>query len=185
MQKLAALEGAGSGHSCSPRAWRPWRRSPWRASREAGDGIVCPAALYGGTVHLLTDLLSRFGVEARASSKSTVQRKPDKALGESTRLLWFESPVNPVLRCVDIRALAAAAGRRRGVLSCLDNTFASPINQQPLALGVDLVMHSATKYWAGTATSPPASWPGRAALVNRDRARAAAARHRARSAARL
>jgi cystathionine beta-lyase/cystathionine gamma-synthase len=62
--------------------------------------------------------------------------------------VWFESPINPTLRCVDIAAVASAC-RARGVTSVIDNTFASPINQQPLAMNVDLVMHSATKYLNG------------------------------------
>src|SRR4029450_12310389 len=67
---------------------------------------------------------------------------------ESTKLVWFESPINPTLRCVDIAKVANAC-RARGVLSVIDNTFASPVNQQPIALGVDIVMHSATKYLNG------------------------------------
>ena len=63
-------------------------------------------------------------------------------------MLWFESPINPTLRCVDVKAIADAC-RARGVLSVIDNTFASPINQQPLSLGVDLAMQSATKYLNG------------------------------------
>ena len=63
-------------------------------------------------------------------------------------MVWFESPINPTLRCIDIAAVAAAC-RARGVVSVVDNTFASPINQQPLSLGVDVVMHSATKYLNG------------------------------------
>jgi len=62
--------------------------------------------------------------------------------------VWFESPINPTLRCVDVAAVAAAC-RAKGVISIVDNTFASPINQQPLALGVDLAMQSATKYLNG------------------------------------
>ena len=62
--------------------------------------------------------------------------------------MWFESPINPTLRCVDMRAVAAAC-RAAGVLSVIDNTFASPLNQQPLALGVDMSMQSATKYLNG------------------------------------
>jgi cystathionine beta-lyase/cystathionine gamma-synthase len=72
----------------------------------------------------------------------------DALVSEGTRLLWFESPVNPTLRCVDVAAIAAAC-RARGVVSVFDNTFATPVNQRPLALGVDLVMHSATKYLNG------------------------------------
>src|SRR5262249_44961157 len=75
-------------------------------------------------------------------------KAPEKLIGERTRILWFESPINPTLRCVDIRRIAAAC-RECGVLSVIDNTFASPINQQPLAMGVDLAMQSATKYLNG------------------------------------
>jgi cystathionine beta-lyase/cystathionine gamma-synthase len=69
-------------------------------------------------------------------------------IGPKTRLVWFETPINPTLRCVDIAAVAEAC-KQAGVLSAIDNTFASPINQQPLALGIDLSMQSATKYLNG------------------------------------
>ena len=75
-------------------------------------------------------------------------RTPATVLSDSTKLLWFESPINPTLRCVDIAAVAAAC-RTRGVISVIDNTFATPVNQSPVQLGVDLVMHSATKYLNG------------------------------------
>ena len=113
----------------------------------AGDEVVCSAAIYGGTLHLLHDLLSRFGVVARFVSVEELGT-PEAVLGDRTRILWFESPINPTLRCVDVRRIAAAC-RARGVMSVIDNTFASPINQQPLALGVDLAMQSATKYLNG------------------------------------
>jgi cystathionine beta-lyase/cystathionine gamma-synthase len=74
--------------------------------------------------------------------------EPERVIGANTRLIWFESPINPTLRCVDVARIAAAC-RSRHVLSMIDNTFASPINQQPLALGVDLAMQSATKYLNG------------------------------------
>ena len=73
---------------------------------------------------------------------------PETVISDATKLVWFESPINPTLRCVDVAAVAAAC-RARGVMSVIDNTFASPINQRPIALGVDLVMHSATKYLNG------------------------------------
>ncbi len=113
----------------------------------AGDEVVCSAAIYGGTLHLLNDLLSRFGVVARFVSVEALGT-PEAVIGDRTRILWFESPINPTLRCVDVRRIAAAC-RARGVMSVIDNTFASPINQQPLALGVDLAMQSATKYLNG------------------------------------
>ncbi len=114
---------------------------------KAGDEVVCSAAIYGGTLHLLHDLLSRFGITTRFATLDELQQ-PASLLGARTRLLWFESPINPTLRCLDIRAIAGAC-RANGVLSAIDNTFASPVNQQPLSHGVDLVMHSATKYLNG------------------------------------
>ena len=117
------------------------------AHLKAGDEIVCSAAIYGGTLHLLEDVLARFGVSPRFVSLEQLAA-PDQVIGERTRMVWFESPINPTLRCVDIARIAAAC-RARGVLSVIDNTFASPINQQPLALGVDLAMQSVTKYLNG------------------------------------
>ena len=113
----------------------------------SGDEIVCSSAIYGGTLHLISDLLPKFGITARFVSLEDLGR-PDSIFSKATRLVWFESPINPTLRCVDIAAVAAAC-RARGVTSVIDNTFASPINQQPIALGIDLVMHSATKYLNG------------------------------------
>jgi cystathionine beta-lyase/cystathionine gamma-synthase len=112
-----------------------------------GDEVVCSAAIYGGTLHLLTDLLARFGIQARFATLDEL-RTPAAVIGDRTRVLWFESPINPTLRCVDVRAIAGAC-RARNVLSIIDNTFASPLNQQPIPMGVDLVMHSATKYLNG------------------------------------
>jgi cystathionine beta-lyase/cystathionine gamma-synthase len=117
------------------------------AHLKAGDEIVCSAAIYGGTLHLLEDVLARFGVSPRFVSLEQLAT-PDQVIGDRTRMVWFESPINPTLRCVDIARIAQAC-RARGVLSVIDNTFASPINQQPLALGVDLAMQSVTKYLNG------------------------------------
>jgi cystathionine beta-lyase/cystathionine gamma-synthase len=114
---------------------------------KGGDEVVCSAAIYGGTLHLLADLLSRFGIAARFVTTAELAN-PARVIGERTRILWFESPINPTLRCVDIAPIAAAC-RQRGVVSIIDNTFASPLNQRPLALGVDVVMHSVTKYLNG------------------------------------
>lgn len=112
-----------------------------------GDEIVCSAAIYGGTLHLIADLLPKFAVAARFVPVEEF-RQPEAIISANTKLVWFESPINPTLRCVDVAAVARAC-RARGVVSVIDNTFASPINQQPISLGVDLVMHSATKYLNG------------------------------------
>src|SRR6476620_5867954 len=117
------------------------------AHLRAGDEVICAAAIYGGTLHLLHDLLSRFGVSPRFVSPEELASL-ETVIGEHTRMVWFESPTNPTLRCVDIRRVVEAC-RARGVISVIDNTFASPMNQQPLALGIDLAMQSATKYLNG------------------------------------
>lgn len=113
----------------------------------AGDEIVCSASIYGGTLHLLQSLLPRFGVRATFVDHE-VSRDPTPAFSARTKVFWFESPTNPTLRCVDIARVAEAC-RAAGVVSIIDNTFATPCNQLPLALGVDLVMHSLTKYLNG------------------------------------
>ena len=96
---------------------------------------------------MLADLLSAFGVSTRFVALAALAN-PEQVLRETTRLLWFESPINPTLRCVDIEAVASAC-RTRGVVSVIDNTFVCPLNQAPLTLGIDVCMHSATKYLNG------------------------------------
>lgn len=113
----------------------------------AGDEVVCASAIYGGTFHLIEHLLPRFGVTRRFVTLDQLA-DPAAVIGPKTRVVWFESPINPTLRCVDIRTVAAAC-KHAGVTSVVDNTFASPINQQPLALGIDLSMQSVTKYLNG------------------------------------
>lgn len=143
-KKLAAIEGAeaaillSSGMAAVTTAVLSVTR--------AGDEVVCGSAIYGGTLHLLADLLTRFGITARFVDPAALS-DPATYSGK-TKLAWFESPINPTLRCVDIAAVARAC-RARGVTSVIDSTFATPINQRPLDLGVDIVMHSATKYLNG------------------------------------
>jgi cystathionine beta-lyase/cystathionine gamma-synthase len=133
------------------------------AHLKAGDEIVCSAAIYGGTLHLLADVLGRFGVLPRFVPLDALAT-PDRLFSDRTRIVWFESPINPTLRCVDVKAIADAC-RGRGVLSIIDNTFASPINQQPLALGIDLAMQSATKYLNGHSDVTGGVVTGSGALV--------------------
>jgi cystathionine beta-lyase/cystathionine gamma-synthase len=110
------------------------------------DEIVAAGGLYGGTSGLLQEL-TRFGVTARSLSDDDAHL-PEHLLTDSTRLVVIESPTNPLLRVHDLRRWAEEAHRVDAVL-LVDNTFATPINQNPLALGADLVMHSATKYLGG------------------------------------
>ena len=144
-QKLAALDRAESALLFS--SGQGATTTILMAHAKAGDEVVCSAAIYGGTLHLLQDVLARFGIAPRFVSLDDLAA-PERILSARTRMVWFESPINPTLRCVDVKKVADAC-RARGVLSVIDNTFASPINQQPLALGVDLAMQSATKYLNG------------------------------------
>ncbi len=113
----------------------------------AGDEVLASSSLYGGTVRLLTDLLPRFGVDARFLDAADLACI-DRVAGERSRLLIVESPTNPVLEIVDLEAVCAAA-HARGLAVVVDNTFATPFLQRPLARGADLVMHSLTKALAG------------------------------------
>lgn len=113
----------------------------------AGDHVVSCADLYGGSYRIFTKLYAKFGV----SFSFVDTTRPDEveaAFRPNTRLLWLETPSNPLLRVTDVAACAARA-RRHGVLTVVDNTFATPVLQQPLALGADIVVHSTTKYVNG------------------------------------
>lgn len=113
----------------------------------AGDRILAAKSLYGGTQVFIENVLRRFGVRVDFLALKDFANLPEH-LAEPAKLLWFETPVNPTLQVLEIAPLVAAC-REKGVLTVIDNTFATPINQKPLNLGVDLVMHSASKYIGG------------------------------------
>ena len=113
----------------------------------SGDHVVMADDIYGGTYRLFARVFDRAGIELTAVD----MRDPANvraALTKSTKLVWMESPTNPMLKIVDIAAVAAVA-RDAGALAVVDNTFASPYLQQPLGMGADLVLHSTTKYIGG------------------------------------
>lgn len=112
-----------------------------------GDHVVAQRTLYSGTAALLTDASSRFGVEVSYVDQ-TETREYERALKPNTKLIYVETPVNPLMQLTDLRAVAELA-RSRGITSVVDNTFATPVNQRPLSLGCDVVIHSATKYLGG------------------------------------
>lgn len=161
-QKLARLEGAESALVLS--SGQAATTTALLGLLSAGDEVVCGSAIYGGTLHLLADLLSKFGLRSRFVTLEELAR-PDGIFSDATKMLWFESPINPTLRCVDIETVTQAC-RARGVLSAIDSTFASPINQQPISLGVDLVMHSATKYLNGHSDVTAGVLAGPARLID-------------------
>ena len=112
-----------------------------------GDEVLASDDLYGGSYRLLTAVMGNFGIKSRFVDMRDADKLAGE-IGEQTKLLWIETPTNPMLNIVDIAALTALA-RDRGIMTCVDNTFASPYLQQPLTLGADLVLHSATKYLGG------------------------------------
>ncbi|MCI0588680.1 MAG: PLP-dependent aspartate aminotransferase family protein [Planctomycetes bacterium] len=113
----------------------------------AGDHVVAGDDLYGGTFRLFRTVLARQGLRFTFVDPSDPSAL-EGALSSDTKMLFVETPTNPLLRLVDLRACAAAA-KARGLLSVCDNTFATPALQTPLSLGFDLVVHSTTKYLGG------------------------------------
>jgi len=162
-EKIAVLEGAEAALVTS--SGMAATATALFGLLKAGDEVVCSAAIYGGTLHVIREFLERFGVRARFASLADLAN-PDRLFTPDTRVVWFESPINPTLRCVDIARVAAAC-RAQGVLSIVDNTFASPINQQPIGLGVDLVMHSATKYLNGHSDVTAGALVGSQSMIDR------------------
>lgn len=114
---------------------------------KTGDEILATDDLYGGAYRLFTGVYQQFGISIRYADTTQVENVA-AAITDKTRLIWLESPTNPTLKVSDIAAIAAIA-KERGVLLCVDNTFASPVSQKPILLGADIVLHSATKYLAG------------------------------------
>ena len=144
-QRLAALEGAeccvatASGMSANLATVMGLLRS--------GDHIVCSAGVFGATVQLFGGIFARFGVETTFVA-GTDPVKWRAAVKKSTRLLYVETPSNPLMEVYDIGALAGVA-KQAGALLAVDNTFCTPALQRPLELGADIVIHSATKFLDG------------------------------------
>jgi cystathionine beta-lyase/cystathionine gamma-synthase len=114
---------------------------------QAGDEIVSMLDVYGGTVKLFEQVLLPCGIKTRFIPYHDIAN-PARYFSPKTRMLFLETPTNPTLRCVDLAALAEL-GRKHKACVVVDNTFATPLLQKPLALGADIVMHSATKYLGG------------------------------------
>jgi cystathionine beta-lyase/cystathionine gamma-synthase len=164
-RKIAALEGAEDGLVTASGTAASFVIAI--SLLEAGDEIVSMETVYGGTYRMMRDVLPRLGIRTRFLEGDDLELLPSLA-SERTRMLWIESPTNPLNRVVDIRR-AALLARERGLVSVIDNTFASPVNQRPVSLGIDLVMHSATKYLAGHGDVLAGAVCGRADIIARVR----------------
>ncbi|MEO7256103.1 MAG: aminotransferase class V-fold PLP-dependent enzyme [Casimicrobium sp.] len=112
-----------------------------------GDHVVAPGDIYHGTANVLKHLFAKWGVTATFVDMTNLD-SVRKALTPQTKIVWIETPSNPLLQCVDIAAIAEIA-HKHGARAVADNTFASPVLQQPLTLGCDMVMHATTKYLGG------------------------------------
>jgi O-succinylhomoserine sulfhydrylase len=142
--RLAALEGA---EACvSTASGMSAIMATAMALLKSGDHIVCSNAVFGATVQLFGSIFARYGVQT--TFVSTDVREWEKALRPTTKLLFLETPSNPLTEISDIAALSAVA-KRAGALLVVDNAFCTPALQKPLALGADLVVHSATKHLDG------------------------------------
>jgi len=143
-EKIASLEGAeaavvtASGMAAISSALLAVLRS--------GDEVIASHQVYGGTYRLFRDLFPRFGISVRHVESDL--EGIEKLVGPATKALYVETPTNPSLRLVDLRK-AAAFARKHGLVSIVDNTFASPALQKPMEMGFDIVVHSATKYLGG------------------------------------
>ncbi len=114
---------------------------------KSGDEIVAVDDIYGGAYRLFTHVYEKLGIKVTYVDTTDVANVLN-ALNANTRLVWLESPTNPTLKISDIETIAKIA-HQNGSLLCVDNTFTSPVLQQPIALGADIVVHSATKYLGG------------------------------------
>lgn len=167
VRKLCALEHAddgllfGSGMAAISTALL--------SQLQPGDHAVLMNGLYGGTQRLIQDEFPRQQIESTtvgASSDAVIAAVTDR-----TKVIYLESPTNPCLDVIDLQAVASFA-RDRGIITVIDNTFASPINQNPITLGIDIVVHSGTKYLGGHSDVCCGAALGSTALIEQVRSRA-------------
>lgn len=114
---------------------------------QSGDDILAVDDIYGGAFRLFTQIYAKFGIKVNYTDTTNIANVID-AITPATKLIWLETPTNPTLKISDIEAISRVA-KQANILLCVDNTFASPALQQPIKLGADIVVHSATKYLGG------------------------------------
>jgi cystathionine beta-lyase/cystathionine gamma-synthase len=112
-----------------------------------GDEVICGNDMYGGTYRLFSKVFERFGIRFIYVNQQDIANIKAE-IRPATKLIWVETPTNPLMNIADIEAITSLA-RQHNILTCVDNTFASPYLQNPLSLGADIVMHSVTKYLGG------------------------------------
>ncbi|MFD1095464.1 trans-sulfuration enzyme family protein [Salegentibacter chungangensis] len=144
-QKMAALEHGeaalifGSGMAAVSNSLLAFLQN--------GDHVVLQNTLYGGTINLVTEEFDKFGI-GYSFTKDSKPASFEAEIKKNTKVIYIETPSNPLLTITDLKAIAGIA-EKHGLVSMIDNTFASPVNQNPIDFGIDLVIHSATKYMGG------------------------------------
>src|ERR1700677_1989571 len=133
---------------------------------KAGDEVIATQALYGGSYRLMRDIFPRMGIVVR--HVGTDLAGIERLVNPRTKVLYIETPTNPTLRLMDLHK-AIAFAKEWDLVSLIDNTFASPVLQKPLAMGFDLVMHSATKYLSGHSDVIAGAAAGRHSLIEKIR----------------
>lgn len=132
---------------------------------KSGDHVVAQRDIYGGASKFFTQWLPKLGIETTLVD-TTEYEQHEQAIRANTEVLYLESPTNPTLRIVDLHKTAALA-KRRGLISMIDSTFATPINQRPVEFGIDLILHSGTKYFGGHSDLIAGVVAGRQDLIDR------------------
>ncbi|MBN2732467.1 MAG: aminotransferase class I/II-fold pyridoxal phosphate-dependent enzyme [Balneolaceae bacterium] len=141
---LAELEG---GEACAAFSAGVAAAKAIFQSLKPGDHILIPADVYAGNRSLVEKVMQPWGLEADFIDMTSIQNIED-AIKETTRLIWIETPSNPMMNITDIEAVCELA-KEKNILTCVDNTWPTPVNQLPLERGADLVLHSTTKYFGG------------------------------------
>ena len=162
-RKAAALEGAEAAVATA--SGMAAIASAILTTVKAGDHIVSATAIYPSTYHLMATQLGSLGIDTTfvdATEPALVER----AMRPATKLIYLETPGNPLLTLCDLEAIGRMA-RAAGIATMCDNTFASPVNQRPLQLGIDTVVHSATKYFCGHGDAVGGLVAGRAPFIDR------------------
>ncbi len=144
-RKIAALENAESALPFS--SGMAAITTSLFAFLESGDHVVFQNEIYGGSHHLVIEEFSKYGIEY-SFTKGLMSDDFEREIKKNTKVIYIETPSNPLLSITDIKAIAILA-KKHGIVSMIDNTFASPLNQTPLDFGIDLSLHSATKYLSG------------------------------------
>jgi len=161
--KIAALENAETGLVFS--SGMAAITSTLFTFLKVGDHIIFQKGLYGGTFNWVISELKKFGVEFTIA-KGNSAADFEKALQKNTKVVYIETPSNPLLKITDIEA-AAKFAKANNLISAIDNTFASPVNQNPIDFGIDLVLHSATKYLGGHSDICAGAAVGQKHLISR------------------